>query len=207
MLHIALTHKSASLLENNERFEFLGDAVIELAVRKSLVEDNPGSSEGELTRMKIDLVRKATLARCADRLKLREHIVTGPDFGAGEISDSVAADTYEAVAGALFIDSGFEKAFQFVRDTLLDHEEASCSGDPKTLLQEYCQARRMPLPEYRTDLTAGPSHAPVFDISVIIKGLVLGTGRASSKRISQEIAAAAALKTLEGEGVNGLHAE
>ena len=65
----------------------------------------------------------------------------------------------------------------------------------------------MPLPEYRTDSTAGPSHAPVFDISVIIKGLVLGTGRASSKRISQEIAAAAALKTLEGEGVNGLHAE
>ncbi|MCD4706485.1 MAG: ribonuclease III [Candidatus Sabulitectum sp.] len=206
-LRVAMTHKSASPAENNERFEFLGDAVIELAVRWSLMRDNPEASEGELSRMKIDLVRKSTLARCADRLRLRESIVTGSDFGRGEIPDSVAADAYEAVAGALFADSGFEKAFQFVRDTLTDCEEATCSGDPKTLLQEYCQARKIPLPEYRTDLTAGPSHAPVFDISVIINGFVLGTGRASSKKISQEMAAAAALQTLEGEGVNGLHAE
>ncbi len=87
------------------------------------------------------------------------------------------------------------------------HEEANSIADPKTLLQEYCQARRIPLPEYRTDLTAGPSHAPVFDISVIIKGFVLGTGRASSKKISQELAAAAALQTLEGDDINGLYAE
>lgn len=206
-MRIALTHRSASGQENNERFEFIGDAVIELAVRWSLVEENPGASEGELTRMKIDLVRKSTLARCADRLNLRECIVTGSDFGVREIPDSVAADAYEAIAGALFVDSGFEKVFRFVKDTLMVHEEANCKGDPKTLLQEYCQARRIPLPEYRMDSTAGPSHAPVFDISVIIKGYVLGTGRASSKKISQEIAAAAALKTLEREDINGLYAE
>lgn len=207
LLLTALTHKSVASSGSNERFEFLGDAVIELAVRRHLLQENPDASEGELTRMKIDLVRKETLARCADRLRLRERIVTGPDFGEGDIPDSVAADAYEAVVGAFFTDSGFEKACQFVRRTLIDHEEASCSGDPKTLLQEYCQARKIALPEYRTDLTAGPSHAPVFDISVIIQGSVLGTGRASSKKISQEIAAAAALKTLEGEAVNGLHAE
>lgn len=206
-MRVALTHKSTVFFENNERFEFLGDAVIEIAVRWSLVSDNPDASEGKLTRMKIDLVRKETLTRCADRLKLREHIVTGSDFGEGSIPDSVAADAYEAIVGALFIDSGFGKAIQFVRDTLLDHEEASCSGDPKTLLQEYCQARGMPLPDYRTDLIAGPSHAPVFDISVIIKGSVLGTGRATSKKVSQEMAAAAALQTLEGEDADGLHAE
>lgn len=207
LLHVALTHKSASQVEeNNEIFEFVGDAVIELAVRWNLVENNPVASEGELTRMKIDLVRKSTLARCADRLRLREYIVTGSDFGKKEISDSVAADGYEAVAGALFVDSGFEKAFRFVRETLLDQEEANCSGDSKTILQEYCQARKIPLPEYRTDLTTGPPHAPVFHISVVVEGVVLGAGQASSKKISQEIAATAALKRLEGEDINGLHA-
>lgn len=206
-MRIALTHKSTFPFENNERFEFLGDAVIELAVRWNLVNDNPDASEGELTRMKIDLVRNETLTRCADRLKLRKYITTGSDFGEGNIPDSIAADAYEAIVGALFIDSGFGKAIQFVKDTLLDYEEASCSGDPKTLLQEHCQALGMPLPEYRTDLITGPSHAPVFDISVIIKGSVLGTGRASSKKVSQEMAATAALQTLEGEDADGLHAE
>lgn len=207
LLRIALTHRSVSLQQNNERFEFLGDAVIELAVRSSLVKDNRDASEGELTRMKIDLVRKATLAKCADRLKLRDSIVTGNGFGVNKISDSVAADAYEAVIGALFEDSGFEKAFKLVKETLIDCEKSDCSGDPKTLLQEYCQARKMSLPEYRTESTAGPPHALVFDISVIINGQVLGTGRATSKKTSQEIAASAALQTLEGEGINGLHAE
>ncbi len=199
LLLIALTHKSSASVQSNERFEFLGDAVIELSVRFNLVTDYPLANEGELTRMKIDLVRKDTLARCADRLNLRTQIITGSDFRNKEISDSLAADTYEAIVGALFIDSGIEKTFLFLKQTLLDHEEANCSGDPKTLLQEYCQARKIPLPEYRVDLTAGPSHAPVFDISVIIQGSVLGTGHAKSKKVSQELAAAAALKVLEGE--------
>ncbi len=207
LLRIALTHKSASLQQNNERFEFLGDAVIELAVRYSLVKDNRDASEGDLTRMKIDLVRKATLARCADRLNLRENIVTGPGLRVDNISDSVAADAYEAVVGAMFEDSGFEKSFELVRETLLDHEQSDHTADPKTMLQEYCQARKIPLPEYRTELTAGPPHALVFDISVIVNGKVLGTGRATSKKTSQEIAASAALLTLEGEGINGLHAK
>ena len=133
-----MTHRSASI-QSNERFEFLGDSVIELAVRFNLVADYPDASEGELTRMKIDLVRKDTLARCADRLNLRDQIITGSDFRNKEISDSVAADAYEAVVGALFIDSGIEKTFLFLKQTLLDHEEASCSGDPKTLLQDKSQ--------------------------------------------------------------------
>jgi len=207
LLGVALTHKSAASSENNERLEFLGDAVIELAVRWSLLNDNPGVSEGELTRMKIDLVRKATLARCADRLELRGAIKTGPDFGEREIPDSLAADAYEAVVGALFIENGFQEAFQFVKETLTDCEAASCSGDPKTLLQEYCQARGFPLPEYRVDFTTGPSHDPVFQISVSVKGSVLGAGRASSKKNAQEAAATAALQALEGEGVNELHVE
>jgi len=198
-LRIALTHRSVSQAENNERLEFLGDAVIELAVRWGLVSDNSEASEGELTRMKIGLVRKAALARCADRLGLRESIVTGTAFGSGSIPDAVAADTYEAVVGALFVDSGFDRAFRFVEETLLSKEEISSSGDAKTVLQEYCQARGGSLPVYTTDLTAGPSHDPVFYISVSVEGLVLGTGRASSKKKAQELAAAEALQTIEGK--------
>jgi len=198
-LRIALTHRSVSQAENNERLEFLGDAVIELAVRWGLVSDNSEASEGELTRMKIGLVRKAALARCADRLGLRESIVTGTAFGSGSIPDAVAADTYEAVVGALFVDSGFDSAFRFVEETLLSKEEISSSGDAKTVLQEYCQARGGSLPVYTTDLTAGPSHDPVFYISVSVEGLVLGTGRASSKKKAQELAAAEALQAIEGK--------
>ncbi|MCP4647521.1 MAG: ribonuclease III [bacterium] len=206
-LHVALTHKSVIGHTDNERFEFLGDAVVELAVRWKLLTTYPDVSEGELTRMKIDLVRKTTLARCADRLKLRERIVTGPDFGDGFVPDSIAADAYEAVVGALFADSGFDKAFDFVKETLTDCEEVSCMGDPKTLLQEYCQARGIALPVYRLDLTTGPAHAPVFDISVIVNDAVLGTGRASSKKNAQEIAAKTALRALEGENLYGLQSE
>ncbi len=198
-MRIALTHRSVSQAENNERLEFLGDAVIELAVRWGLVSDNSEASEGELTRMKIGLVRKAALARCADRLGLRESIVTGTAFGSGSIPDAVAADTYEAVVGALFVDSGFDSAFRFVEETLLSKEEISSSGDAKTVLQEYCQARGGSLPVYTTDLTAGPSHDPVFYISVSVEGLVLGTGRASSKKKAQELAAAEALQAIEGK--------
>ncbi len=198
-MRIALTHRSVSHAENNERLEFLGDAVIELAVRWGLVSDNTEASEGELTRMKIGLVRKATLARCADRLGLRESIVTGAAFGGGPVPDAVAADAYEAVVGALFVDSGFNSAFRFVKETLLSKEEISSSSDAKTVLQEYCQARGGSLPVYTTDLTAGPSHDPVFYISVSVEGSVLGTGRASSKKEAQELAAAEALQTLEGK--------
>ncbi len=199
LLRQALTHPSSRNTPDNQRFEFLGDAVIELTVRWSLLQDSPGASEGELTRMKIGLVRKSTLARCADRLGLRELIITGGDFRNGEIPDSVAADAYEAVAGALFADSGFPKAMDFVRQTLLHTEETSGGGDPKSRLQEYCQARRIPLPEYHTERVTGPPHAPVFDISVTVNGKVLGRGRAASRKNAEMAAAEMALKKAEGE--------
>ncbi len=199
LLRQALTHSSSQNAVNNQRFEFLGDAVIELAVRWSLLREFPGASEGELTRMKIGLVRKSTLARCADRLRLRELIVTGGDFPPGQIPDSVAADAYEAVAGALFADGGFPKAMEFVKDTLLRTEDTSGGGDSKSRLQEYCQARKLPLPEYHTDRTTGPAHAPVFDISVTVNGKVLGRGRAASRKSAEMAAAGMALEKAEGE--------
>jgi ribonuclease-3 len=180
--------------------------VIELAVRESLLRKWPDASEGDLTRMKIDLVRKSTLARCADRLGLRELILTGTNYSEPEVPDSMAADAYEAVAGALFEDRGFSEACDFVEETLMKNERSSRRGDSKSLLQEYCQARGMSLPEYLTDSRTGPAHAPVFEIRVIINGSVLGRGIAPSRKNAEMAAAAMALGALEGEEANGLHA-
>lgn len=207
LLYKALTHSSASRADNNQLLEFLGDAVIELAVRRSLYQKYPDASEGDLTRMKIELVRGSTLARCADRTGLRERIVTGPDFGETEIPDSMAADVYEAVTGALFLSGGFEEASDFVERTLVSQEEITGCGDPKSRLQEYCQARGIHIPVYTIENKAGPSHAPVFEVFVSVNGSVLGKGKSSGRKNAEMIAAEAALKALEGEGTNGLHAE
>jgi ribonuclease III len=199
LLCLALTHSSADGFHNNQRLEFLGDAVIELAVRQHLLRKWPDASEGDLTRMKIDLVRKSTLARCADRLGLRELIITGADFSEPEVPDSMAADVYEAIAGALFEDGGFRKACDFVEQTLLKQERSSRRGDSKSLLQEYCQARGIERPEYIMTRRTGPAHAPVFEIRVMINGSVLGTGKAPSRKNAEMAAAEMALEAFEGE--------
>lgn len=207
LLRLALTHSSADGERNNQRLEFLGDAVIELAVRESLLRKWPDASEGDLTRMKIDLVRKSTLARCADRLGLRELIVTGADYSEPEVPDSMAADAYEAVAGAVFQHMGFSEARSFVEQTLLVLERTSTQGDPKSLLQEYCQARGLSRPVYAIESKAGPAHAPVFEIVVTVNGSMLGRGVAPSRKNAEMAAAEMALGALEGEESNGLHAE
>ena len=203
-LDVALTHKSFGSGSDNERFEFLGDSVLELIVRKTLLDEYADASEGELTRMKIDLVRKASLVRAADRLKLRERIVTGADFGEGAIPDSLAANAYEAVIGALFLDSGLDVVTGFVKSTLINFEKISTIADPKSSLQEFCQAHKMALPVYKLENTTGPSHAPIFDINVVVNNTLLGSGRASSKKKAQEIAATVALRALERENNYGL---
>ncbi len=203
-LHIALTHKSCDSGIDNERLEFLGDSVLELIVRKALLDEYPGATEGELTRMKIDLVRKASLVRAADRLKLRDRIVTGIDFGEGGIPDSLAADAYEAVIGALFLDSGLGVVTNFVKSTLISFEKISTLADSKTSLQEFCQANKLALPVYRLEKVTGPSHAPIFDINVVVNNAMLGFGRALSKKKAQEIAATVALRALERKNVYGL---
>ncbi|PIE51587.1 ribonuclease III [Candidatus Fermentibacteria bacterium] len=207
LLEKALTHSSANSADNNQVLEFLGDAVIELAVRQFLVTEYPDSSEGELTRMKIGLVRGSTLADCAERAGIRERIITGPDFSGKSLPDSLAADAYEAIAGALFLEAGFQEACSFVRRTLIETVSVSDKADPKSRLQEYCQAVEGYTPSYRIETTTGPPHAPVFEVSVIFKNSVLGRGVSSSRKDAEMRAAEAALKALEGEGYDGLHAE
>jgi len=208
LLALALTH--SSLLnespevasECNERLEFLGDAVLGMAIAEELYTRFPQQREGTLTSMRSNIVRGETLAQAARRLDLGEHLL----MGAGEAGtggrgrDSNLSAAFEAVVGALFLDQGYEAAKSFCIDAL-NSEIASIHlspqlRHPKSALQEMVQGQRIPAPSYRIVNTEGEDHAPTFTAEVIIDGAVLGTGTGRSKSIAEQEAATAALEYL-----------
>ena len=208
LLTLALTH--SSLLNEspettsacNERLEFLGDAVLGLAIAEELYSRFPQQREGVLTSMRSNIVRGETLAQSARRLDLGEHLLMGAGEtatgGRGRVSNLSAA--FEAVVGALFLDQGYEAAKSFCIRVLND-EIASVHSSPqlrhpKSALQELVQGQRLPTPSYRIVQASGEDHSPTFTAEVIIDGAVLGTGTGRSKSIAEQEAATAALEYL-----------
>ena len=197
----ALTHRSGSA-DHNERLEFLGDAVLNLAVSALLYERFAGSDEGDLTRIRAPLVREDSLHRLAQRIGLSEvlRLSEGESRGGGAQRRSILADAVEAVIGAVFLDAGFDHALRVVQgllgDVIAGTEVESWTKDPKTELQEWLQARRIAVPTYRISATRGQAHAQTFEVecAVPMLGLAeLGTGR-SRRSAEQE----AARRLLEG---------
>lgn len=197
----ALTHRSGSA-DHNERLEFLGDAVLNLAVSALLYERFAGSDEGDLTRIRAHLVREDSLHRLAQRIGLSEvlRLSEGESRGGGAQRRSILADAVEAVIGAVFLDAGFDRALRVVQgllgDVIAGTEVESWTKDPKTELQEWLQARRIAVPTYRISATRGQAHAQTFEVecAVPMLGLAeLGTGR-SRRSAEQE----AARRLLEG---------
>jgi len=202
----ALTHRSAldrraglkaSFPNANERLEFLGDRVLSLAMASLLLRRFPHEREGELARRFSGLVSAGKLVEIAQSIGLAEHIRLG-DAGSGRIRPNILADALEALLGAIFLDAGYERAAACV-ERLWDEHLASQSivpRDPKTALQEWAQARRFPLPDYREVGREGPPHAPVFVVDVSVKGHRAAEGRGSNKREAERRAAAALLERL-----------
>ncbi len=184
----ALTHSSASHSGSNERLEFLGDAVIQLAVTERLY--STGASEGEMTERRQKLVSHRPLKCAAERLGLTEAIIKGvPDIGKKALSS-----VYEAVAGAVYAEGGFGAAVRFVARTLLS-EDIPAPENFKGELQEYAQGRGMPLPEYDTRRCGGTSNEPLFLCDVLVCGKSFsGTGR--SKAEAEKRAAKSAVEAL-----------
>ncbi|SJZ35436.1 RNAse III [Enhydrobacter aerosaccus] len=206
----ALTHRSAldrrpelklAFPNGNERLEFLGDRVLSLAMADLLLRRYPREREGELARRHASLVRAAALAEIAEAIDLGRHIrLSDPERGQkGGIKPNILADALEALLGAVFLDAGFAAAAASIEtlwgDRVATH--ATAPRDAKTALQEWAQARRLPLPEYREVGREGPPHAPVFVVDVTIKGHEPGHGRGGNKREAERIAAAALLERLE----------
>lgn len=199
----ALTHRSGST-EHNERLEFLGDAVLNLAVSGLLYERFSGSDEGDLTRVRAHLVREDSLFRLAQRLGLSDalRLSEGEQRGGGAQRPSILADALEAVIGAVFLDAGFERALQVVRgllgEVIAGTEVDSWTKDAKTELQEWLQARRIAVPAYRITATRGQAHAQTFEVECAVAALGLAErGEGRSRRTAEQEAARKLLDALK----------
>jgi ribonuclease-3 len=205
LLQRALTHRSFSS-EHYERLEFLGDAVLNLAVA-SLLYDRLGSlPEGDLSRVRANLVRQETLHRIAVDLHLDDviRIGEGEARSGGHKRPSILADAVEALIGAVHLDAGYGKAEQLVhrlyRNVEINPGMAASAKDPKTELQEWLQGRKMKLPVYRVAGTLGAAHKQTFNVECDIPDLgVTERGIGASRRAGEQAAAAAALLALKSK--------
>ena len=163
--------KEYGLSYNNERLEFLGDAVLEFIVTRTLFRTYPDANEGELTQMRAGLVKADSLFKKADYLRIPYVLLHGHTMKSGNLPKSVVANALEAVIGAVCLDGGMSAAERVVKKLFLsDSEEQFVERDPKTALQLWLQARGMPLPKYELLKTEGPSHAPTFTVRLYMNG-------------------------------------
>lgn len=202
LLREALTHRSHST-PHNERLEFIGDGVLDCVIALELFRRFPQLPEGDLSRLRAQLVRAETLAELAGELQLGRalRLGEGEARSGGAQRPSILADALEAVFGAIMLDAGFDTCKAVIerlyapRLQALDPERDH--KDPKTRLQEFLQARRLPLPEYQIRTVHGEAHAQQFEVECRIRGLAdaaLGIG--TSRRAAEQAAAEACLRQI-----------
>lgn len=203
LLARALTHRSFSA-DHNERLEFLGDSVLNLAVAGLLYERLQDLPEGDLSRVRANLVKQDTLHQLAVGLGLSEvlRLGEGESRSGGHKRPSILADALEALIGAVYLDAGFETAQALVRrlfeDVEIKPEMQAAAKDPKTELQEWLQGRRLKLPVYRVAGTLGAAHKQTFDVECEIPELgAVERGIGASRRAAEQAAAAAMLLGLK----------
>ena len=202
-IHPSYAHEQ-HLAEDNQRLEFLGDAVLGLLVAEMLHEAFPLAREGTLTKLKIGLVRKETLAAAARRLDFGARLLLGQGErrSGGADRESNLADAFEAWLGWVWLEEGLRSARSRVRDCLRAELEA-LRGDPEALeepksrLQTLCQDSGLGLPEYRPAGEEGPDHAPQFRVRVYLGGRYAGEGSGPTKKTAEQAAARAALEKLD----------
>ncbi|HEY5599180.1 MAG TPA: ribonuclease III [Candidatus Manganitrophaceae bacterium] len=210
-LRQALTHKSYlnesrdKTSEDNERYEFMGDAVLDLIVSEALMERFPGAPEGDLSKMKAKVVSEGTLARTAREIGLGRFLLLGrgEEMTLGREKSSLLADAMEAVIAAVYLDGGFPAAREVVlrefASPLQELTRADLSIDYKTELQELCQKKFETLPAYSLIRESGPDHQKIFEVEIQIRGIAYGTGAGKSKKEAEQKAARTALERLREE--------
>ncbi len=201
LAQLAFTHRSAGR-PNNERLEFLGDALLGAIVAELLYEEHPKASEGELSRLRAQLVNGHALAVVARELELGDELKLGPGElkSGGFRRDSILADAFEALVAAVYVDAGFEACRDFVRDLFRKRVAVlrRSSKDAKTRLQEHLQSGGWPLPQYELVASHGEDHAKTFDVSCrISEPLPLAAeATAGSRRAAEQDAAEGVLHQL-----------
>ena len=208
LLKRALTHKSYTNelklppSQHNERTEFLGDAVLELAISHLLMEKFKEHPEGELSKLRAAIVNEAQLADLARSIRLGDflYLGKGEEQTGGRDKPSLLSDVYEAVLGAIYLDRGFQKAFQLVAKHFVEIikkvGEEGFAKDYKTRLQEEVQSRFRSIPRYKMVKAVGPDHNKIFEINLYIQEELYGVGEGPSKKSAEQDAARQALEKL-----------
>ncbi len=203
LLEQALTHRSCKG-QHNERLEFLGDALLGLVIAEALFARFPQTREGDLTRMRSALVKGVTLASIAQELGLSEFLRLGPGElkSGGYRRESILADALEAIIGAIYLDSDMAQCKAQIMlwfDDRLQHITPGQQKDSKTLLQEYLQGLRKPLPSYDVIATAGEAHQQTFTVRCTIPGMPPITATGSSRRKAEQDAAQLTLEQIKND--------
>ena len=189
-------------IESNERLEFLGDSVLSLVISTHLFKTRLSDTEGELTNLRAYIVKTKSLAQAARKLDLGKFLLfsKGEEQGGGRNNPQLLANTYEALLGAIYLDSGLDNVTRVIEKTLLSLFETELKSGPpkdaKSSLQEIVQEKFKESPRYKIILTSGPDHAKQFTVGVFIKGKEFGRGSGASKQIAEENSASEALKNL-----------
>lgn len=184
----------------NERVEFLGDAVLELVCSHYLFEQYPDKPEGEMTKLRASIVCEPTLAYCAEEIRLGEYLLLGKgeELTGGRSRSSIVSDAMEALIGAIYLDSGFASAKEFIyRFILSDMEHKQLFYDSKTILQEMVQSEGDKSLAYETVGENGPDHDKKFEVRVMIDGQEMGRGTGRSKKAAEAVAAYRAILRLK----------
>jgi ribonuclease-3 len=206
LVETALTHRSAGS-PNNERLEFVGDAILGFVIADELFRIFPKADEGQLSRLRAGLVRKETLALVGQELELGKYLVLGPGElrSGGQSRDSIIADSLEALLAAVYLDGGYESVRSIILKLFSDRMRSlsldSHQKDAKTRLQEYLQARQHNLPIYETLEVSGEQHAQMFVVKCVVDALGLeAAGKGSSRRRAEQDAAGRLLESLQNNG-------
>ena len=206
LLQNALAHSSYAnerwhdSLKSNERLEFLGDSILGMVVAEYLYRNFPDRPEGDLTRMRADMVCERSLALIAERIDLGKHLLlgNGEEAGGGRTRDSILADAVESVIAACFLDGGMEPARNFINTFVLTDVPVRKlrNADYKTALQELVQQKKNQVLTYALVEESGPDHDKHFVVQVSLNGTVVGTGQGKSKKRAEQDAAHAAIEHL-----------
>ena len=201
----ALTHRSAGNV-NNERLEFLGDAILGFIIADELFTNFENADEGKLSRLRAGLVKQESLAAIARELDLGKYLCLGPGElrSGGQSRDSILADALEALFAAVYLDGGYEEArrviFRLFHSRLSSITAESQQKDPKTQLQEYLQSIKQSLPTYQIVNVTGEQHEQVFTVMCFAQGLNIETeGKGSSRRKAEQSAASLVLEQIRDE--------
>jgi len=208
LLDSALVHRSyinenlSSSFRDNERLEFLGDAVLELCITDLLMKKFPDYTEGQLSKLRASVVNEQPLAELARKFQIGGFILLGKgeESSGGRSKSSILANTFEAITAAVYLDGGFDRAYDFVQRLFAPLIEEGSRNityrDYKTALQEFCQNRFKEIPRYSLIGEFGPDHDKIFEACLSIPGILETTGKGKSKKEAEQQAAHKALDTL-----------